>query len=671
MRGIQLKIAPLLVLAALVACALLPTMAMAANSPFTGGADQWPAYVPNDNTPVAVHFSASAGSGLATDTTYYLKVRFIEGTTPAGTTNRGFTWNPVTQRWVQERENWTSFPVVSTDASGALSSWAFVKFGDDAKHRNYRLLISLSSLGDSSTFNGSLLQTVTVLDPRVDASWVHNGVATGKAAAKRAAVTDAASSTVFALNKTEAQMVDDDSNAATDDEDWGPAGIMGDFRMSVPASTAIGVNLNQATWAPAEGFVSGPADVDLAIGAADTIAPTAPALIGGESGDETASLTWTAATDDTAVSGYYVYRWSPAPLGAAYSPVHSRIATLGVAETTFADSGLTNGTTYLYEVRAFDAATDVGPRSDTVTITPPVLVPTAEVAPASPDGAGGWYLTAPTVTLTAETSRTALYSFETSPSTWTTYTAPIQVPSGVSSLTYRDTDGVTMRKTVTLDFKVDGSAPSAAMSVPAFSVPNSNSRTFRASWGGADSVSGVASYEVEYRTSPSGAWVPWRASTPDTSAWFTGAAGSNNYFRVRSTDAAGNVGAWSAEACTVVPFDQSKARFSGSWKTARSSVYYSGSSRYATKKGGYATLPFTKGTLYLVAKTGPKMGKMAVYLGGGKVGTVSLYSKSTKYRQVFKLFSRSSGTKAKTAKLVNLGTKGRSRVEIDGFALKN
>jgi hypothetical protein len=184
-----------------------------------------------------------------------------------------------------------------------------------------------------------------------------------------------------------------------------------------------------------------------------------------------------------------------------------------------------------------------------------------------------------------------------------------------------------------------------------------------------DSVSGVASYEVQYATS--GSWVTWRASTPDTSAWFIGALGSNNYFRVRAFDAAGNVGAWSAPASAVVPFDQGKAHFSGSWKTARSSAYYLGSSRYSTKKGSAATLSFTKGTLYLVAKTGPKMGKMAVYLGGGKVATVSLYSKTTKYRQVIRLLSRSSGTRARTVKLVNLGTKGRSRVEIDGFALKN
>lgn len=668
-----LRLALSALLTALLLAAFAPSAALAASGSYTGGADRYPAVVPNDHTPIAVHFSADASSGLAPDSSYYVKVRFTVGTTPGGTTNRGFTWNPVTRSWVQERGNWSLFPTVSTDSSGAISpgsGWTFAKFGDDTKSGVYHILVSLSATGESSTFNGSNVQTITVIDPRVNGSWVHNGVATGGAADDEAAITYAASSTVLALSKTETQSVDDDSNGVTDDEGWGPAGAVGDFRMCVPSVTPIEVSLNQATWEPASGFVSGPADVDLAISAAETTAPTAPPVISGEAGDETSTLTWSPAVDDTAVAGYYVYRWSPSP-SAAYSPVHSRVATLDSTESTFADSGLTNGVTYLYEVRAFDAAGNVGPRSTTVTLTPPVLIPDAQVIPASPDGGNGWYVTAPTVTLTTETSRTALYSLEATPSVWTTCTAPIQIPPGVSKLTYRDTDGITMRKTAALDFRVDTSAPTAAVSAPVFSVLTASGRTFPVSWGGADAISGVAGYDVEYKTSASGVWTTWRAATTETSGAFTGAAGSNDYFRVRAIDAAGNVGAWSTEVRTVVPYDQGKARYSGSWGTARNSAYYLGSSRYTTKKGKYATLSFTKGTLYLIAKTGPKMGKLKVYLGRTKVTTVSLYSRTTKYRQVIKLLSRSSGTSARTVKVVNAGVKGRSRVEIDGFALKD
>ena len=363
----------LLLMTALVVAVFVPAAAFAAASAFSGGPDQWPVYVLNDHTPVAVHFTAAADSGLAPSSSYYLKVRYTVGTAPSGLTNRGYTWNPVSQRWVQEREDWTLFPTVSTDASGAISSnagWTFVKFGDDTKSGEYHIMISLSATGDASTFNGSFVPTITVLDPRTDGSWVHNGIATGKLDSKRAAVTDVAATTVLSLQKTEMQLVDDDTNGVVDDENYGPAGSTGDFRMGVPIATLLGINLNQSVWAPGTGFLSGPADVDLSIGASDTAAPSSPGPASAVSGDSIATVSWTAATDANGIAGYYVYRWSPAPVGAAYSPVRSRVAAVAGSATSFADSGLTNGMTYLYEMRAFDASGNVGPRSTTATAAP-------------------------------------------------------------------------------------------------------------------------------------------------------------------------------------------------------------------------------------------------------------------------------------------------------------
>jgi len=304
----------------------------------------------------------------------------------------------------------------------------------------------------------------------------------------------------------------------------------------------------------------------------------------------------------------------------------------------------------------------------TTTVTPAVAGPQIQVA-AAPDGNDNWYITAPTVTLQVGLGCTAFYSFEATPSTWTTYTAPINPPSGVSTLLYRETDGATMSATQTLTFKVDTSTPVATLSAPALSVRVSKNRTFGVSWSAVDVGSGAANYDVQYRTSTTGSWVAWRASTSDTSALFTGVAGSNNYFRARAVDAAGNVGEWTDAACTVVPFDQSKAHLSSGWKTTSNSNYYLGSARCTTKKGASATLSFTNGTLYLVANSGPRLGKIAVYWGGKKVRTVNLHSSKTKYRQVFKLVS-STGSKAKTVKIVNLRASGHARIEMDGFAFK-
>ncbi|MCX5385700.1 glycoside hydrolase family 18 chitinase [Streptomyces sp. NBC_00083] len=71
--------------------------------------------------------------------------------------------------------------------------------------------------------------------------------------------------------------------------------------------------------------------------------------------DTGVSLSWTAATDDKGVKNYDVYRGS------------AKIAT--VTGTTYADSGLTKGTTYTYSVTARDTADQTGPSSGSVTVT--------------------------------------------------------------------------------------------------------------------------------------------------------------------------------------------------------------------------------------------------------------------------------------------------------------
>lgn len=73
-------------------------------------------------------------------------------------------------------------------------------------------------------------------------------------------------------------------------------------------------------------------------------------------------LTWDAATDDNGIKDYDVYRGD------------TKVAT--VTETTHTDTRLTPGTEYTYSVKARDTANQVGPASDTVTVTttgePPV-----------------------------------------------------------------------------------------------------------------------------------------------------------------------------------------------------------------------------------------------------------------------------------------------------------
>ncbi|MGW3156066.1 cellulase family glycosylhydrolase [Streptomyces sp. NPDC001089] len=91
-------------------------------------------------------------------------------------------------------------------------------------------------------------------------------------------------------------------------------------------------------------------------GGGDTNAPSTPAglTVTGTSASSV-SLSWSASTDDTGVTGYDVFR------GTAKAG-----RTTG---TSFTDTGLTAGTRYDYTVRAVDAAGNVSPASVPVTAT--------------------------------------------------------------------------------------------------------------------------------------------------------------------------------------------------------------------------------------------------------------------------------------------------------------
>ncbi len=362
------KTTRLVVVVALLASLVVPATPAVAAGSFVGGAYDAPMYVPNDHTPIAFRYRVT--SGLAPLTSYYLKVRFTAAPTPSSATNRGYTWNPATTRWVQERDEWIDFPVVTTDASGQLDAWAWTKFGDENVGGVDRyLLVSLSATGDATTFNSDAPPLVTVLDMETEGTWIHNGVATGAAAAKRAEATmDTSDTVIFGLSKTEANLIDDDGNGV-DDEDYGPAGRTGDYRFGLPVSTSVDVYLNRNVPAGTlQDFTTGIADTDIAAGAIETAAPTAVASLDATGGAALIDLDWAAATDNVGVTAYRIMRWEDlVDISPPYTPVHEVIATVAAGASTYEDTDVTKGVVYSYEIRAVDAAGNVGPRSETAT----------------------------------------------------------------------------------------------------------------------------------------------------------------------------------------------------------------------------------------------------------------------------------------------------------------
>ena len=95
----------------------------------------------------------------------------------------------------------------------------------------------------------------------------------------------------------------------------------------------------------------------------DTQAPTAPSTLAATAASGTSiNLAWTASTDNVGVTNYLIERCQGAGC--------TTFAQVGTSTTTtFADNGLTNATTYRYQVRATDAAGNLSGYSNIATAT--------------------------------------------------------------------------------------------------------------------------------------------------------------------------------------------------------------------------------------------------------------------------------------------------------------
>jgi chitodextrinase len=128
---------------------------------------------------------------------------------------------------------------------------------------------------------------------------------------------------------------------------------------------------------------------------ADTAAPTAPVLSASGTTNTTTNLTWTAATDNVAVTGYDVYQNS--------------VFKATVTGLTYAVTGLSAGTTYAFTVLAKDAAgnTTSSNAVNVTTTTPDTTAPSAVVLSAS-----GTTATTTNLSWTAATDNVAVTGYE-------------------------------------------------------------------------------------------------------------------------------------------------------------------------------------------------------------------------------------------------------------------
>src|SRR5881296_1023882 len=101
-----------------------------------------------------------------------------------------------------------------------------------------------------------------------------------------------------------------------------------------------------------------PNSTSVSITIADTTPPTTPAgLTAAAAGSTGVNLSWSASTDNVGVTGYIVRR--------------NGVQVATPATTSFADTGLSDATTYSYTVAARDAAGNISPNSASVSVTTP------------------------------------------------------------------------------------------------------------------------------------------------------------------------------------------------------------------------------------------------------------------------------------------------------------
>lgn len=129
-----------------------------------------------------------------------------------------------------------------------------------------------------------------------------------------------------------------------------------EYRYTVSAVGTFGFESPQSTAVSATTLSGQTADVE---------APSIPANLSGVAiSSMEVNLTWTASTDNIAVSGYKVYRCS----GKNCAPTTE----IGTSSTpTYADKDLTPRTAYAYSVKAFDAAGNESSLSTTVKVSTP------------------------------------------------------------------------------------------------------------------------------------------------------------------------------------------------------------------------------------------------------------------------------------------------------------
>jgi len=186
------------------------------------------------------------------------------------------------------------------------------------------------------------------------------------------------------------------------------------------------------------------------------------------------------------------------------------------------------------------------------------------------------------------------------------------------------------------------------------------------SWNGRDVGSGVASYDVNYRSISYSGRSTTRtlySATTRTSGTVAIAPGNEYCVSVRARDAAGNAGPWSPQRCSSIPLDNVSLARSSGWSTSSSAGYFKLSAAVSARKGASLTRTGAQfKRIALVVRTCPTCGQVSVYIGNSRITTVSTRAAKGQYKKVLWLPATTSA-RSGTLKLVVVGN---GPVYVDG-----
>jgi hypothetical protein len=214
-------------------------------------------------------------------------------------------------------------------------------------------------------------------------------------------------------------------------------------------------------------------------------------------------------------------------------------------------------------------------------------------------------------------------------------------------------------------------APSAVLS--AAQALGSKAR-IQLAWPSASDPSGIAAYDLQYRTG-SGGWnsIPLASATAQ-SVNFGVKPGRGYAFRVGARDGAGNVG-WSLSSNMLVNLRQegsANVTYVGGFRLSYLDGASGGKVRQTGVGGRIARLNFTGNGVAFVTTFGPKRGIAEVWLDGARVATLDLYAAAKQTRMVAWAASFPAGTHV--LEIRPKGTRNplsaSNRVDIDAFLVQ-